>query len=177
VIGELAGEAVMSPIMFCNDHDTAGLLVQPVNDARPLHTADTGETVAAMSDERIDQCARPVARRRVHDQPCRFVDDDEVVILIKNVERDVFAARDGRLGWRHRDVESIALFDPVVRLFYRPAIVPSVPLLDQGFQPGATELGQVSGKVAVQPFACVLFIDGKGINLGAIARHWDPWRD
>jgi hypothetical protein len=42
-----------------------------------LHTADAGERVAAMIDQRVDQRAGPVARAGRHHQPGRLVDDDQ----------------------------------------------------------------------------------------------------
>ena len=48
---------------------------------------------AAMGDQRIDQRAVGIARRRMHHQPRRLVDDDEVLVLVDHVERNILALR------------------------------------------------------------------------------------
>ena len=60
-----------------------------------------GQALAAMGDERVDQRARIVPRRRMHHEPGRLVDDDEVVVLVDDGERDRLALRLRRRGRRH----------------------------------------------------------------------------
>ena len=50
-----------------------------------------GQAGAAMGDQRIDQRAGLVAGGRVHHQPARLVDDDDVVVLVDDIERDILA--------------------------------------------------------------------------------------
>ena len=64
-----------------------------MNDAGALHAADAGQAFAAMADQRIDQRPRRVSRRRMHDEPGRLVDDEEMGVLEDHVERDVLAGR------------------------------------------------------------------------------------
>src|SRR5215218_2148236 len=40
MVGELGGERVMRAIVLGHDHEPAGVLVEPVHDAGPLHPAD-----------------------------------------------------------------------------------------------------------------------------------------
>ena len=44
-----------------------------------------------MGDQRVDQRAGLVAGGRMHDQPLRLVDDDDVVVLVDDIERDILA--------------------------------------------------------------------------------------
>ena len=67
-----------------------------------------GQAVAAMMDQRVDQRAGPVAGAGMHDQPGRLVDDDQLVILVEDVERDVLALRLGRLRLGQLDGDCLA---------------------------------------------------------------------
>ena len=51
-----------------------------------------------MVDQRVDQRAGPVAGAGMDDQPGRLVDDDQLGVLMKNVERDRLALRLGGLA-------------------------------------------------------------------------------
>ena len=59
----------------------------------PLDAADARKAVAAMMDQRVDQRAGPVAGAGMDDEPGRLVDDDELVVLVEDVERDRLALR------------------------------------------------------------------------------------
>ena len=91
LVGELGGERAVGGVGLGHHHQAAGVLVEPVHDARPLDAADAGEAVAAMGDQRVDQRAGGVAGGRMHHQPGWLVDDDEVVVLVDDVERDRLA--------------------------------------------------------------------------------------
>ena len=88
-----------------HDHDAAGVLVEAVDDARPLDAADAGERIAAMMDQRVDQRAGKIACPGMDNQPGRLVQHDQLGILVEDIERDVFALRLGRfrLGKVDRD--------------------------------------------------------------------------
>ncbi len=60
---------------------------------RPPDAADTGEAVAAMGNERIDERAVGVAGCGVNHQPGWLVDNDDVSILVSDRERNDFALR------------------------------------------------------------------------------------
>ena len=74
----------------------------------PLDPANAGKRIAAMMDQRIDQRAGPVAGAGMHDEPHRLVDHDQLVVLIEDVERDIFALRLRRLWLRQRDRHRLA---------------------------------------------------------------------
>ena len=66
-----------------------------------------------MGDQGIDQGAGLVARRRMDDEARRFVDDDQVAVLVDHGEGNGFGQRRWRrcLGDRHPD--RFAAFQPV----------------------------------------------------------------
>ena len=66
-----------------------------------------------MGDQRVDQRSGRVARGRMHHEAGRLVDDDDVVVLVDDVERDILALRLGIGGFRHVDYDRIAGSDMI----------------------------------------------------------------
>ena len=87
----------MRAVVLGDHHQPGRVLVEPVHDAGPAHPADAGQAGAAMGDQRVDQRAGLVAGRRMHHEALRLVDDDDVVVLVDDIERDILA-----LGLRRR---------------------------------------------------------------------------
>ena len=86
------------------DHEEAGrVLVEPVHDPGPLHPADPGQALAAMSDQRIHERSALVTGGRVDDEARRLVDHDEVRILVHDRKRHRLACGLGRS--RRREVK------------------------------------------------------------------------
>jgi hypothetical protein len=103
VVGKRLRQRLMRAVGLGDDHDARSVLVEAVDDARPLHAAYAGQTVTAMMDQRVDQGAGPVAGAGMHDQSGRLVDDDQFGILVEDVERDVFAPGFSRFGLGQAD--------------------------------------------------------------------------
>lgn len=59
---EIARQRPMRALGLGDDHQPAGVLVEAMNDARPSHPADAGETGAAMGDQRVDEGTVGVSR-------------------------------------------------------------------------------------------------------------------
>ena len=75
--------------------------------------ADSLQTIAAMSDKCVHQRPLRVPGRRVDDHPRGFVEDDQIVVLEDDSQRDILASRLGidRLGYFQQ--EPVTGFDPV----------------------------------------------------------------
>ncbi len=101
VVGEQQGETQVGRVGLGDDEQAGRVLVEPVDDAGPPHAADPRQARPAMADERVDQRALGVARRRMDDEARRLVDDDEMFVLVDDVERKIFADQLGML-WRRR---------------------------------------------------------------------------
>ncbi len=101
---ELARQALVSGIVFGDDHQTRRPAIQPVDDARPAFAADAAQVVHVVQ-ERVDERPAGMTGRRVHDHPRRLVHDDQVSILVNDGQRQRFGARLGIDGvWNvHRD--------------------------------------------------------------------------
>ena len=108
VIGELRGQRLWAQVVLGRHHQPGGVLVEPVHDAGAADAADAGQACAAMGDQRVDQRAGLVAGGGMHDQALRLVDDDDVVVLVDDIERDSFPFGLRRGRWRHVDCDRIA---------------------------------------------------------------------
>ena len=95
-------------VVLGRDDQPAGILVDAVDDARTRDAADPRQLPRAMVQQRVDQRAVKVAARRMHDQPRRLVDDDQVFVLERDDEVDVLRHGFGRGGGRQRDEQAFA---------------------------------------------------------------------
>ncbi len=153
VIGELRGQPPVRAVGLGDDHQAGGVLVEPVHDARPLHAADAGQAVAAMGDQRVDQRARPVAGGRMHDEAARLVDDDEVVVLVDDGERDGLAFGLRRLRPRGTaDGDRLAGVDAVAGIADRAPADRDFAVEDEGFQSRPRQIADFRREEAVEPF-------------------------
>ncbi len=110
MVGELRRQRAVRVVVLRHHHEPGRILVEPVHDAGPPLAADPGKAVAAMRNQRIDQRPGPMAGGGMNDEVAGFVDDDDVVVLVDDIERNGFGGRLGRLraaarrrGWRRRN--------------------------------------------------------------------------
>ena len=94
--------------VVCGAHDGArGVLVEAMHNARSrillakLRQFTAGDVLEAPG-ERVDQRARLVAARGMHDQARGLVDDDDRVVFVDHIEWDVLGL--DRARWRRRKV-------------------------------------------------------------------------
>jgi hypothetical protein len=72
-----------------DDQATARLFVESMDDPGPLLTADPGKS-GKMMQQRIHERVLSLTGTRMNNQSSRFVDHDQFVIFVENVERDGF---------------------------------------------------------------------------------------
>ena len=160
VIGELRGQRLMRLVVLGDHHQAGRVLVEPVHDARPADAADAGKARAAMGDQRVDQRAALVARGRMHDQPLRLVDDDDVVVLIDNVERDILALRLRRHRFGDVDCDRIAGSDMISGVADGGALGGDGTGQNQRFQPRARQFRAEHREHAVETGRPLVAADG-----------------
>ena len=73
----------MREIIFGDEHDSGGFLVEAVNDARPQRIAGLRKSLTA-AEERVNERAGGISRASVDGHARGFVDDDDVVIFIQD---------------------------------------------------------------------------------------------
>ena len=108
VVLELLGQAQVGHVVFRRDDETAGIPVDAVDDAWPQLAVDAGEGVAAGVEQGVDQGAVRVTGGGVYHHAHRFVDHDDILILIDHIQRDVLGQNLHRFRFRQLDGHGIA---------------------------------------------------------------------
>jgi hypothetical protein len=137
VIGELLGQRFVRAIVLGRHHQPGGVLVEPVHDAGALDAADPGKAGPAMGDQCIHQRAGLVPGGGMHHQPFGLVDDDDVVVLVDDIERDSLARWLGGNRFRHVDCDRIAGGDMISGVTDGGASEADGTCKDQRLQPRA----------------------------------------
>ena len=70
---------------FLHHHQTGGVLIQTVHDPRARHIGDRRIVV----QQRIQHSTVRVARARMHNQIARFVNHEDVIIFVNDIERNI----------------------------------------------------------------------------------------
>ena len=162
---ELPGQGLVRTVVFGNDEASRSVLVQTVNDAGALHSADAGE-VPAVVEQGIHDGAVRVAGGGMHHHAAFLVDDDHVFILIQDVQRNVLGPGLRRFRLRDVDGDGVSAADGSFG-FGGGTVDLYVPAFDQGLDSGAGEFRQVGGQVLVQANFSVGVVRGQ-------VHH--PWR-
>ncbi len=154
---ELGGKRLMRPVVL-GDHDKAArVLVDAMNDARPLDAADAGKRVAAMGEEAVDERIVRVPGGRVHRKSGRLVDDDDVGVLVDDVK--VHLPREARhrrrIDGRRLRFDAVARANLCRRACQNFAVSPDRALSDQLLDARARPAVQAIGEHLVEPSADV----------------------
>jgi len=138
-------------VVLRRHQQSSRILVEPVHDARALDAADPGQARAAMGDQRIHQRTGLVARGRMHHEAAGLVDDDDIVILVDDIERDILRPRLGRDGLGDVDCDRIAGGDMISGVANRGIFNGYLAGEDQRLQPRSGQFVKACGKHAVEP--------------------------
>ena len=109
---QLAHQAGMGAQAAGDDHHAGSVLVQPVHDPR---AGQRGQRLIEMQ-QRVLQRAVRVARRRMHHQARRLVDDDQVVVGVEDIQRNRFRPHLVVTLDLRREFQMLAAEQPVGRL-------------------------------------------------------------
>ncbi len=151
LVGELIAEPAMGAVVLGHHHQAGGVLVEPMNDAGPLDAADPGQAVAAMGDQRVDQRAAGMPRRRVHDEARRLVEHDQRIVLVDDVERDCLGRGLCRLGLGQRHSNNVAGIDRRGRIADCARLDRHLTGQDQRLQSRARQRRDLRRQHAVEP--------------------------
>jgi hypothetical protein len=152
--GEHLAELAVGAVVFGDEDETAGEFVEAVDDARAKIAADVGE-FGEVEEEGVDEGAAVAgvvggAGAGVNHHAGRFVDDGEVLVLVDDVEGDVFG--DGVEGWRlwgAFDLDGLAAVELVFGLGGF-AVDADLLVFDEELDAGATDVGEGLGEVLVE---------------------------
>ena len=123
-----------------------------------------------MGEQGVHQRAARMSRRRMHHKPGRLVDNDDVVVLIDDIERDLLAFRLGVGRLRHLDYDRIAVCDVISGVADLRGAYSDGAFKDQRFQPRARQGGQTRRQHAVEPGRSFIAGDGHFQPSGAHLR-------
>jgi hypothetical protein len=152
-----------------DDHQAAGILVEPMDDAGPRQPGEFRRTM----QQRIEQGTAPVAAPRMHHQARRLVDHQQALVLVHHLQGNIlgrrrFGALVGRLG----EFDRFAGPEPLPRLQHRRAADGHPAGADPPLQAAARMLRQQPGKNLVQSLSTTLgrYVQGRSGVCAIIAR-------
>jgi hypothetical protein len=168
-LGEHVAELAVGAVVFGDEDDTAGLLVEAVDDAGAEVSADAGELVEVV-EESVDEGAVVAgvvgdAGAGVDHHACGLVDDGEVLVFVEDLEGDVLG--EGVEGWRVRgtfDFDGLAAVELLFGLGGRAGDA-DLAVLDEELDTGAADVGDGLGEVLVEAQACGFGCGSEGVDV------------
>ena len=128
------------------------ILVDAVDDPRPRDAADARKAATAMVEQGVDQRPVAISGSGVDDQPGGLVDDQQMLVLEHDRQRNVLRLVMRRGGLGHRQLECFVAVDLVRRIADRLARAGlQRTAADQRLQPLARQSRDCRGKRAVEP--------------------------
>ncbi len=168
VVGEGLRQGTMGKIVLGDDENAARVLVEAMNDAGSAYAADSRKRFTAMVDQGVDERARPVARAGMDDEADLLVDNDQIVVLIKNRELDILAQRFGRFRLRHSDANDSTRNKLGFRFLNRLAVHMHVAGTDQCLDAAAGQVGAgLRGQPLIEAHTCGIFPDMEDFQTGS----------
>jgi hypothetical protein len=157
-LGEHVAEFAVGAVVFGDEDEAAGLLVETMDDAGAEVATYVGEFVE-VEEERVDEGALVAlvyaigwarAGTGVDHHAGGFVDDGEVFVFVKDVERDVFG--DGVKGCGLRgafDFDGLAAAEFLFGLG-RVAVDADLTGFDEELDAGSADVGEGVGEILVE---------------------------
>ena len=84
---ELLRQRVMGCVVLRDGDAAAGVFIEPMHDARTFFASNSGK-IWAMMEQRVYKGVLAMPGPGMNDQPGRFVNHNQIVVLKKNVERN-----------------------------------------------------------------------------------------
>ncbi len=161
--GKLAGEIYMRAVAFCNHKASAGVFVKPMNDSRPDHPANAAKAGAAVVQQRVYQSMPRMARAGMNDQSRRFVEHQQMLVLVKNSQRNFLPHGLRRRRLRPSDGDQVPRAR-MMRGLNEAAIDTNVPLAQKPLNCASGYFGELGAQKPVQTFQWQRLGDGDGFG-------------
>jgi hypothetical protein len=86
---QLCGNVPVGCIILAYDKGACCILIDPVDDTRPDLAVDPGKAVPAVIHDRVHKRTFRMSRGRVDSHAFGLINNQNIVVLIKNIERDI----------------------------------------------------------------------------------------
>ncbi len=117
--GKLFGQRVMRSVILDHYNQSAGILVDTVDNTGALDSTDAGQACAAMMDQGIDQGAGKIAGAGMDNQPGGFINNNQIIVFIDHSQRNVLALWFGVRGIRHKNIKGLPGLHFIGRIRHR----------------------------------------------------------
>ena len=169
---ELGGELGVGLVVLGHHQKPRGVLVDAVDDPRPLHSAHPRQRLAASVEQSVDQSPRVIPGGGMHHHAHRLVDHDDIVVLKDHIQGNVLGKHVVLLSLGMGHGEGIPRLQLGVLVGGNgapplpfPALHGHTPRLNESDGGGAGQLHDRDlGEVAIQPHPRVLGGDGQGFH-------------
>lgn len=147
----------MGRVVLGDDKDTAGFFVEPMDDPRPFLAADHRK-IFAVGQERVHQRVLLMPSAGMNHEARRLVQDDEIVVFEKNIERHRLRLRVdlGHFRFAHFDDRSRPHGIARPRRF---SVHGHEVFSNEGLKSGPRKGGECLGEKSIQPLAGVCALD------------------
>ncbi len=154
----------MGCICLGHDQKTGCLFIQTMYDAGTADTTNAGQAIATMMDESIDQRTSPIACGWVNHETGWLVDDDQMIVFIGDIKRNILA----QWGWvfwrRHGDGDGLAKSHAMVGFFHDLALTlladgADMAFLDQAFEAGTRQAALFCSNKCIKALPSVIIFD------------------
>ena len=152
VVLELGGQHGVGQIVFGDSQQSAGVLVDAVDDAGPQLAVDAGEVIAHGVQQAVDQGIVLMTDGRVDHQALGLVDHHHILVLIDDVQGNVLGHDVHRFGLRNGDLNGVAGIQFVIFLAGL-AVSRHGALIHELLGGGAGQVRADTGHEGVQPLA------------------------
>ena len=80
----------MRLVILHGNHQSGCVHIDTVNNTRSDNTVDVRKLTGTVEKQRIYERPGIMTRSRMDDHPLRLIDDDQIIIFIYNIQRDIF---------------------------------------------------------------------------------------
>ena len=111
MLGELLRDTPVGSIIFADNDTAGGVLVDAVDDPGTKNAVDPGQTPLAMIHDRVDKGTGVMTGGRVNDHILGLIDHQDVIVLIQDVQRNIFRENIGEHPDRQKNIDRLPSFD------------------------------------------------------------------
>lgn len=155
-----------------HDHETSRVLIQPMDNSAARQLVEP----RIMMQQGVLQCSVRMPRSRVHDQASWLIDDDQMLVLEDNLQRDRLRHTVAARLNQGLNLHLLSTMDAILRP--RLAAIDQHPtLLDPDLQTAARECRQQLGEHLIKPASGVLRLQSQSLQAkllrpSLIPRSW-----